>query len=88
MLVRKPRLSVSPESSSYVLLKEALGQYHVELTQSALEQPIRCVGMDDIDVVEAIELVEEVLGVRIDKESFGRATTFADVVNLLDGARS
>jgi acyl carrier protein len=88
MMFRRPKLTLSSASASFDLLQEALAQYHVNLEPNMLGSAVGLIGMDDIDFVEALELVENAVGIKINKRCLGSSTTFGDVVAMIDQARS
>jgi hypothetical protein len=88
MFIRKPKLTSSTASSSFELLKEALAQYHVVLGKADEGRQLQTLQMDDIDFLEAVQLVEAAISAKIDTSAVGPTTTVEDVANLLDAART
>ena len=87
MFIRRPKLMLSGASSSLDLIADAFSQYHVALGDNPQRQ-LHSLQMDDIDLVEAIELVEAAIGARISREALRPSATLAELATLFDEARS
>ena len=88
MFVRKPKLTLSTASSSFELLKDALAQYYVVLGKADGGRQLQTLQMDDIDLLEALQLVEAAISAKIDTRAIGPTTTMDEVANLFDAART
>jgi hypothetical protein len=71
-----------------VLLKDAISQYGVDAELAHPSRSLKTLKMDDIDFLEALQLIENGLLIRIDKRTLGPSTTIEDVVTLIDDARA
>jgi hypothetical protein len=88
MFFRRPGLTLGTESPSYALLQDALAQYDVSLGDDDDQRELQSLNMDDIDFVEAIELVERALHSKIDRTALGPSTTIAEVVAMFNASRN
>lgn len=88
MFFRRPKLTVNADSSSYALVQDALAQYHVIIGDDEGQRRLEALNMDDIDFIEAMELVENALHSKVDRKELGRSVTIADVVAIFDAARN
>jgi hypothetical protein len=88
MFFRIPTLKIPADSSSYDLLRNALAQYNVALGDDNGQRQLQSLIMDDIDFVEAIELVERALKVKLDRRALTASTTITDVIAMFDAARN
>lgn len=87
MFLRKPKLSCDMSSSSFDLLQDALLQYSVRIEDGDEGRDLKSLKMDDIDFVEALQLIEGVISAKIKKRSLNASTTIDDVVVLIEQAR-
>jgi hypothetical protein len=74
-------------SSSFDLLQDALLQYSVRIEDGDEGRDLKSLKMDDIDFVEALQLIEGVISAKIKKRSLNASTTIDDVVVLIEQAR-
>lgn len=88
MFFRKPKLSCDVSSSSIELLKDALSQYGVDAASVHPSLDLKGLKMDDMDFLEALQLVEKGLDIRIEKRGLGSSTKIGEVVALIDHARA
>lgn len=88
MFLRKPKLSLNSANSSFDLLKDALAQYHVMLGNADGGQQLRALNIDDIDFLEALQLVEAAISAKVDMRAIGPTTTVDEVASLFDAART
>lgn len=70
------------------LLKDALSQYGVDVGLVHPSMRLKDLKMDDIDFLEALQLVEKALEIRIEKGELGPSTKIEEVVALIDNARA
>jgi len=84
---RCPRLTRSPESPGIELLQDALDQYGVAISTDEGSRELRSLRMDDIDLVEAIQLVEKFVGAKVDRKMLSPSTTVAQVSQIIDQTR-
>lgn len=87
MLFRKPKLSCDLSCTSLEMLTDALSQYGVEVTTLDQSRQLKSLKMDDIDFLEALQLIEKLISAKVAKEGIGPSTTIADVIALIDRAR-
>lgn len=87
MLFRRPKLSCDLSCTSFEMLTDALSQYGVEVTSFDQSRQLESLKMDDIDFLEALQLIEKLISAKVSKEGIGPSTTIADVVALIDRAR-
>lgn len=87
MIFKRPSISGNSNTPAFELLKEALSQYCLKISQEDNSRELRSLGMDDIDFLEAIQLIEKAIAVKIDKRKFRRTTKLHEVVALIDEAR-
>lgn len=88
MFIKKPRLSVPADSETFCLLVDALSQYYVHVGRDDLGSPLSKLPMDDLDFLEALQLVEDALNIRIDKARLSPSTSLAELVVVIDECRS
>lgn len=88
MLFKKPRISPNDNCTSLEIFKEAISEYGIDSDCISEYQLLSLLKIDDIDFVEAMQLVEKVIDSKIDIRSVNRYTTIKDVVDLIDSARS
>jgi hypothetical protein len=87
MLFRKPKLSCDLSCTSFEMLKDAIAQYGIETTSRSQSDQLKSLKMDDVDFLEALQLIEKLISARINKEGIGPSTTLEEVVALIDRAR-
>lgn len=85
---RRPSIKIGKDAPSAELLKAALREYHFELSDEMIHQQIAHAPLDDLDLIEALELVEKHLSVRIESADLANCGTFADIIALLERARA
>lgn len=87
MFFRKPKLTLSAESPSYDLLRDSLEQFDISIGPTDGERQLQSLEMDDIELLEAIQLVEAAIGGKISRQALGPSTTIAEVAALFDEVR-
>lgn len=87
MWFKKPRLTGKFGDSSISLLREAFVEYGVTIDELDPARNLKSLEMDDIDFVEAVQLVSKFVDTKIDVKNLGPSTTIEDVVALIDAAR-
>ena len=88
MFFRRPRITKSQGASGIELLQDALDQYGVEISTDEGSRELQSLRMDDIDLVEAIQLVEKFVGAKVDRKLLRPSTTVAQVAQVIDETRS
>jgi acyl carrier protein len=88
MVFRKPQLSCNEFSSSFELLQDAFRQYGIDIVQSDFSRELWTLRMDDLDFLEAIQLVEAAISCKIDRRSLHRSTKIEEVVALIENVRT
>ncbi len=87
MWLKKPRLTGKFGDSSISLLRESFAEYGVSIDEMEGARYLNSLKMDDIDFVEAVQLVSKFTGAKIDVRNVGPTTTINEVVALIDTAR-
>jgi acyl carrier protein len=87
MWLKNPRLTGKFGDSSISLLRESLAEYGVSIDEMEGARNLNSLKMDDIDFVEAVQLVSKFTGAKIDVRNVGPTTTINEVVALIDTAR-
>lgn len=87
MLLRRPKLTIPPQSSSYDLLRDALAQYGVQISPEESSRELESLNMDDIDFIEAIELIDRAIDSKIDRKVLVPTTTLSQLSDSIDEAR-
>lgn len=84
----KPKLSKTSQDPSFDLLQEALSQYDVHIYPVDSCSSLRELDMDDIDFLEALELVESKMGYKVNRSNINPHTTINEVCIALDSVRN
>lgn len=87
MWFRKPNIQLDKGSSSFVLFQEALKQYDVIISADDVDRNLKSLDMDDIDFLEAIQLVEDFANCQIDRKILQPQTSVGEVVAAFDVSR-
>ena len=87
MFFRRPKLTKEANSSGMELLKDALEQYSVPIALDDGCRQLQELRMDDIDLLEAIQLVEAATGIKIDRAMLRPTTTVGQIAEAIDVAR-
>lgn len=87
MFIRRPRIASNSSASGIQLLKDALAQYHVSISPMELTRELQTLNIDDIDFIEAIELVERAVGARVKRERIRPSTTVGQIAQMIDKSR-
>lgn len=87
MFLRRPRITKSEEAPSVELLQDVLDQYGVKISTDEGSRELQSLRMDDIDLVEAIQLVEKFVGAKVDRKMLRPSTTVAQVAQVIDETR-
>ncbi len=87
MWLKNPRLTGKFGDSSISLLRESFAEYGVSIDEMEGARYLNSLKMDDIDFVEAVQLVSKFTGAKIDVRNVGTTTTINEVVALIDTAR-
>lgn len=87
MFFRRPRITKSVEAPGIELLQDALDQYGVMISTEEGSRELQSLRMDDIDLVEAIQLVESFVGARVDRKMLRPSTTIAQLAQAIDETR-
>lgn len=87
MFFKRPKLSYNISSTSFNLFQSALMQYGVRIEDEDGWRDLESLKMDDIDFVEALQLIESSISAKIDKSDINSSTIIDDVVALIDRAR-
>ena len=87
MFLRRPRISSNPGALGIELLQDALGQYGVAISTDEGSRELQSLHMDDIDLVEAIQLVERFVGAKVDRKMLCSSTTVAQVAQVIEETR-
>lgn len=87
MFFRRPRITKSPKVSSIELLQDALAQYGVAISIDEGSRELQSLRMDDIDLVEAIQLIEVFVDARVDRKMLRPSTTLEQVARAIDETR-
>lgn len=88
MIFRRPRLTKDATSSGMELLQDALAQYSVSIAPDDDLRQLQTLRMDDIDLLEAIQLVEAVTGTKVDRSMLRPTTTVGQLADVIDASRS
>lgn len=87
MWFKKPRLIGKFGDSSISLLRESFSEYGVTIAETDMGRNLKSLNMDDIDFIEAVQLVAKFVNAKIDLKGLGPTTTIAKVVAMIDEAR-
>ena len=87
MFFRRPRITRSAEAPGIELLQDALDQYGVAISTEEGSRELQSLRMDDIDLLEAIQLVENFVGAKVDRKMLRPSTTVAQVAQAIDETR-
>lgn len=87
MWLKKPRLTGKFGDSSISLLRESFAEYGVSFDDTEGARNLKSLKMDDIDFVEALQLVSKFTGAKFDVRNVGPSTTINEVVALIDAVR-
>lgn len=87
MLFRRPQLIGDSKTPSLELLLEALAQYGVSISLQDGPRELRSLKMDDIDFIEALQLVESAVGAKVDQNMLRSFTTINEVVEMINVVR-
>jgi hypothetical protein len=69
------------------LLLDALEQYGVAVSADEGSRELQSLRMDDIDLIEAIQLVEKFVGAKVNRRALCPSTTIAQVAQAIDETR-
>ena len=87
MFFRRPRMTKSEGASGIELVQDALGQYGVQISSDEGSRELQSLRMDDIDLLEAIQLVERFVGAKVDRKMLRPSTTVAQIAQVIDETR-
>jgi len=87
MFFHRPKLTLPHTAATVELLREALAEYDVEVGEDECGRQLQDLNMDDIDLVEAIQLVEAFVRGRISKLALKPTTTLGELAAMLDAVR-
>ena len=87
MFFRCPRITKSAGAPGIELLQDALDQYGVKISTDEGSRELQSLRMDDIDLIEAIQLVERFVGAKVDRKMLCPSTTVAQVAKVIDETR-
>ena len=87
MFFRRPRTTKSEGASGIELVQDALGQYGVQISSDEGSRELQSLRMDDIDLLEAIQLVERFVGAKVDRKMLRPSTTVAQIAQVIDETR-
>lgn len=87
MFFRRPRITKSADAPGIELLQDALEQYGVEISIDEDARELQSLQMDDIDLIEAIQLVEKFVGAKVDRKTLGPSTTIGKVAQAIEETR-
>ena len=88
MLFRRPRITKAVEAPGMELLQDAFDQYGVAILAEEESRELRSLHMDDIDLIEAIQLVEKFVGAKVNRKALLPSTTIAQIARVIDETRT
>ena len=87
MFFRRPKITIRSDAPSFELLRHALSQYGVEVLPDGEERELQSLRMDDIDLLEAIQLVDKFVGAKVDRKILLPATKLNQLAEAIDQTR-
>ncbi len=87
MFFRRPRIAKNEGAPGIELLQDALDQYGVKISTDEGSRQLQSLGMDDIDFIEALQLIEKFVGAKVDRKTIHPSTTLAQVAQAIDETR-